>query len=243
MPSAVPIGRPAPLRQLSCPAALPAPLAAPSRAAELLTAAAAHRTYVEHCLAGDLLQQTGEQYSEQHETGHRLAEMMEGWMTGEDAIEVALWHVETGTRNLAHGKRPTAPARGPGPVHGSIAHRQAVREQESSPRHTKLVAAEERHNWGGCRERWSNHECSVETRKGDSPVFRVQWTPDEDELVKELVRELGTKWSEIVKHLPGRTDNGIKNRFYSNIRRQLRIQQRNETTEAELAEEKGKRKR
>ena len=228
---AVPVGRPAPLRQLSDPAALPAPLAAPSRAAELLTAAAAHRTYVEHCLAGDLLQQTGEQYSEQHETGQLLAEMMEGWMTGEDAIEVALWHVQSGTCR-------------PGPVHGSIAHRQAAREQESSPRHTKRVAAEERHNWSGCRGRWSNHVCPVETGKGEwTPVFRVQWTPDEDELVHELVRELGTKWSEIVKHLPGRTDNGIKNRFYSNIRRQLRTQQRNETTEAELAEEKGKRKR
>lgn len=227
---AVPVGRPTPLRQLSDPAALPAPLAAPSRAAELLTAAAAHRTYVEHCLAGDLLQQTGEQYSEQHETGQLLAEMMEGWMTGEDAIEVALWHVQSGTCR-------------PGPVHGSIAHRQAAREQESSPRHTKLVAAEERQ--GGCRGRWSNHVCPVETRKGESwtPVFRVQWTPDEDELVHELVRELGTKWSEIVKHLPGRTDNGIKNRFYSNIRRQLRTQLRSETPEAELAEEKGKRKR
>ena len=91
---AVTMERPAPLRpqcqRLSDPAAPPpAPLAARSRAAELLTAAAAHRTYVEHCLAG-----RGDQHrTDQHQAGQRLAEMMEGWMTGEDAFEVAMWHV------------------------------------------------------------------------------------------------------------------------------------------------------
>ena len=87
-----------------------------TRATELLTAAAAHRTFVEHRL-GD-----------QQQTGHQLAEMVEGWVTGEDAFEVALWHIQADTSSPAHGKRPrtgTAPARRPGPVPGSIAHRQA----------------------------------------------------------------------------------------------------------------------
>ena len=63
-----------------------------TRAAELLTAAAAHRAFVEHCLGGDQ-QQTDQQ------TGHQLlvptAEVLEaeGWMTGADAIEVACWHL------------------------------------------------------------------------------------------------------------------------------------------------------
>ena len=80
-----------------------------TRATELLTAAAAHRTFVEHRL-GD-----------QQQTGHQLAEMVEGWVTGEDAVEVACWHLRSaGTCNLAQtprrrgtrGKRPrTAPAR------------------------------------------------------------------------------------------------------------------------------------
>ena len=93
----VPVAAPTmPLRprcqDLSDPSARPpAPLAAPpSRATELLTAAAAHRTYVEQCLAGD------QHRIDQHQTGQRLAEMMEGWMTGEDAIEVAVWHVDSG---------------------------------------------------------------------------------------------------------------------------------------------------
>ena len=110
------------LPRLSYPATVPTPpflLAAPSRAAELLTAAAAHRAFVEHCLWK----------WDQQQTGHQLAEMVEGWVTGEDAVEVALWHIEADTTSPAHGKRArtgTAPARGPGPVPGSIAHRQSA---------------------------------------------------------------------------------------------------------------------
>lgn len=37
-----------------------------------------------------------------------------------------------------------------------------------------------------------------------------------------LVREKGTKWSSIVKLLPGRSDNAIKNRYYSAVRKALR---------------------
>ena len=47
-----------------------------------------------------------------------------------------------------------------------------------------------------CRERWFNHLCP-EVKKGE-------WTPEEDELITIGVKELGTKWSEIVKRLPAR---------------------------------------
>ena len=52
-------------------------------------------------------------------------------------------------------------------------------------------------------------------KKGD-------WTPEEDKVIQEGVAELGTKWSEIVKRLPGRTDNSIKNRYNSQLRREQR---------------------
>ena len=77
-----------PIYPWSCPAAATAPtapLAAPSRATQLLDAAAAHRKYVEHCLAVDRQQQSSQQ--------QLLAQMLEGWMTGEDAIEVAMSHL------------------------------------------------------------------------------------------------------------------------------------------------------
>jgi len=98
---------------------------------------------------------------------------------------------------------------------------------------TKLGA----HNWSRvashltarigkqCRERWFNHLCP-EVKKGG-------WTEEEDRLIAEGVAELGPKWSEVVKRLPGRTDNAIKNRYNSNQRRRQRQQRR------ELVAERG----
>ena len=69
-----------------------------------------------------------------------------------------------------------------------------------------------------CRERWFNH-LRPSVRKG-------QWSAEEDQLIFQGVAELGMRWSEIVKRLPGRTDNAIKNRYHTHQRRKQRAEQR-----------------
>jgi hypothetical protein len=65
-----------------------------------------------------------------------------------------------------------------------------------------------------CRERWHNHL--------DASIDKAPWTQAEDDLIFELHREHGKSWSKIAERIPGRTDNSVKNRFYSTLRRNLR---------------------
>jgi hypothetical protein len=39
------------------------------------------------------------------------------------------------------------------------------------------------------------------------------WTVEEDLLILQLVEQYGKRWSKIAAHLPGRTDNGVRNRW------------------------------
>lgn len=62
-----------------------------------------------------------------------------------------------------------------------------------------------------CRERYVNHL---------NPRLKItDWNALEDAMVFHLYNSIGSHWAKMSKIIPGRTDNGIKNRFH-NLRRQ-----------------------
>ncbi|KAF7836279.1 transcription factor GAMYB-like [Senna tora] len=65
-----------------------------------------------------------------------------------------------------------------------------------------------------CRLRWANH-LRPNLKKG-------AFTAEEEQLIVELHAKMGNKWARMAAHLPGRTDNEIKNYWNTRIKRRQR---------------------
>eukprot|EP00300_Choanocystis_sp_HF-7_P012450 c17898_g1_i1.p1 GENE.c17898_g1_i1~~c17898_g1_i1.p1 ORF type:complete len:218 (-),score=31.51 c17898_g1_i1:32-685(-) len=65
-----------------------------------------------------------------------------------------------------------------------------------------------------CRERWRNHLAPNITRE--------PFSLSKDELLMDMVKICGTSWARIADALPGRTENMVKNRFYSTLAKRMR---------------------
>ncbi|XP_071709289.1 transcription factor MYB83-like [Rutidosis leptorrhynchoides] len=82
-----------------------------------------------------------------------------------------------------------------------------------------------------CRLRWINY-LRPDLKRG-------AFSPQEQNLILHLHSTLGNRWSQIAVHLPGRTDNEIKNFWNSTIKKRLKINKSDHASTTSLNDSTG----
>ncbi|CAA7051599.1 unnamed protein product [Microthlaspi erraticum] len=82
-----------------------------------------------------------------------------------------------------------------------------------------------------CRLRWINY-LRPDLKRGLLSEY-------EEQMVIDLHAQLGNRWSKIASHLPGRTDNEIKNHWNTHIKKKLRKMGIDPLTHKPLSEQEG----
>ncbi|KAI3670077.1 hypothetical protein L6452_41687 [Arctium lappa] len=80
-----------------------------------------------------------------------------------------------------------------------------------------------------CRDRWQNH------LRPD--ITKDAWSEEEDRVLIAIHKEVGNKWSEIARRMPGRSENTIKNHWNATKRRQLSSRKRGKPKYQSLLQE------
>ncbi|XP_021754232.1 transcription factor MYB3-like [Chenopodium quinoa] len=126
-------------------------------------------------------------------------------------------------------------------VHHSCCNQQKVKRGLWSPEEDeKLMRYISTHGYGcwsevpekaglqrcgkSCRLRWINY-LRPDIRRG-------RFTPEEEKLIINLHEVVGNRWAHIASHLPGRTDNEIKNYWNSWIKKKIRKPMSSSTSSA-----------
>jgi len=77
-----------------------------------------------------------------------------------------------------------------------------------------------------CRERWHNQL---------NPTIRHDpWSQEEELIIVREQAKVGNRWADIAKLLPGRSDNAVKNLFYSSLRKKYRCRGRKAAVNRDL---------